>query len=102
MHEVYSHLQADDERSLAEGSSPVRRREDRKRLLTRALVRSLKLCLCHVALYPRVHVAFSPSQVLSYPVGGESPFPPLVAYGPLWDSEYRGYVARREHAVGAA
>jgi hypothetical protein len=50
--------------------------------------------LCDLPVYPRVHVALFPSEMLSYPVSGKSPFPPFVAHGALWDSEYRGYVAR--------
>jgi hypothetical protein len=53
-------------------------------------------------VYPRVDVAFSPSEMLSYPVGGEFPFPPFLAYCALRDSEYCGYLARRKHAVRAA
>ena len=44
--------------------------------------------------YPRVEIAFLPSQVSSYPVGGEFPFPPFVADGAFGDSEYCGDVAR--------
>jgi hypothetical protein len=49
--------------------------------------------LCHLAVDPVVYVAFSPSQMLSYPIGGESPFPPFVAHGALWNSQYRGNIA---------
>jgi hypothetical protein len=47
-----------------------------------------------LAVNPRVHVAFSLSQVLANPVRRQSPFPPFVADGALGDSQDRGYIAR--------
>lgn len=61
------------------------------------------LCVSRgLPVYPGVHVAFSPSQVLSYPVGLHSPFPPFGADGAFGDCENHGYVACGEHAAGAA
>jgi hypothetical protein len=47
--------------------------------------------LCGVTVYPGVHFAFFPSQVLADPVGGQFPFPPFLADGSLGNGKYRGY-----------
>jgi hypothetical protein len=52
----------------------------------------LSCVLRGLPVYPRVDIAFFPSEASSYSVGGKSPFPPFVADGPFRDSEYRGYV----------
>ena len=44
-------------------------------------------------VYPCVEVAFFPSKVSSYAVGGEFPFAPFVAHGAFGDAEYSGHVA---------
>jgi hypothetical protein len=64
--------------------------------------RVFRCVLCGLSVYPRVDIAFFPSKVSSYAVGGESPFPPFVADGAFGDSEYRGDIACREQAVGTA
>ena len=55
-----------------------------------------------LSVNPRVYVAFSPPQVLADPVGWQSPFAPFVADGALRDSQDCGYIACRQHAVGAS
>ena len=53
-------------------------------------------------VYPRVDVAFFPSQVSSDAVGGQLPFPPFVADGALRYCQDRGDVAGRQQPVRAA
>ncbi len=53
-------------------------------------------------VYPRVDIAFFPSEVSSYAVGGKLPFPPFVADGAFGDSQDCGYIACGQHAVGTA
>jgi hypothetical protein len=43
---------------------------------------------------PRVHVAFLPPQVLADPVRRQLPSAPVLADGPLGNSQNRGYLAR--------
>lgn len=62
----------------------------------------LGLRLCGLAVDPGMYVAFFPPKVLADPVRLQSSFPPLVADAALPDSQYRGHVMCRQHAVGAA
>jgi len=44
---------------------------------------------------PSVYVAYSPSQMLAYPVGGQSPLSPFVADGPFGTASIASGGARR-------
>ena len=79
---------------MAQPGEEIRRHAD---AMTRARLTRARVIACVLGglpFYPRVEIAFLPSEVFSYPVGGEFPFPPFVADGAFGDSEYCGDVAR--------
>lgn len=51
------------------------------------------LVLDGLTVDPSVYVAFSPSQMLAYPVGGQSRLSPFVAGGPFGDGQYCCYIS---------